>query len=342
MARKKKGRGSGKHTTNPTANEYVKKVTKPNPNGSRKAIVPAKTAPLKTPQAKPKTKVIHQLDALYNSIVLSKEKFNPEIKPEVFAQICACFLKEEPNETAGYFHWEQETNEIVWSWSDPEDNIQTSSHVIYGTARVRMAWDMEGRSGIPNGQWHTHPGMAVYWSTTDKESQLSFIAEMISNSPEGYYCFIVLDELDWLATRLIWKDGKIVSRESGKVHINGVPLSGVKHFVDTATYGYYPQTNWGKKKSTPWDQNLRPKELESGKELSEEERAEIDTKYKGDIPKEDAYYIELFNTFFIPLYEWDSLKEMIDQVYPGQYDDIINERVSWVWLRADYDYRWFA
>lgn len=331
MARRKKNRSSGQTIKTATASGFAKaKIASLNGSLNKKT-------PMHRTHKKYKVNAKPTAESLYNAIPVSGEKFNPEIDPIVFAQLCAWFSKEQPNETAGYFNWNEETNLIDWCWSDPNDSVQSGSHVIYGTAIVRMAWEADGNTGIPNGQWHTHPGLTVYWSTTDKESQLDFCSEITPYQPEGYFCFIVFDELDWLATKLVWKDGKIINREVGKVHINGVPLSGVETYHYQTSYSKFA-TSYSKPAGKVFTQPIQA----PASQFKVSENTEKDFEYKGQNPKDDAYYLELFTIFFVPLYDWPELYLVIEDMYPGQYEDIIDEKVSWNWLRGDYDSRFFT
>lgn len=227
---------------------------------------------------------------------------------------------------------------IDWVWADQKDNKQYGGSVDYGTAIMRMAWEADGNSGIPNGQWHTHPGLTVYWSPTDMESQLRFCVEIIDGGrPDGYFCFIVLDQLDWLATKMVWENGQIVYRENGKVQLNGVPLSGVTKAVYTYPYAGYGVT-YGNNYGTVFRGSNKQKQIQSTPTATVKQpeskvlRIPDEDQFKGDLPKDNNYYAKLFDMFFVPYFDWIELYIAIQAAFPGQYDDIVNESISWQWL----------
>lgn len=297
---------------------------------TRKPTPPAQVPPVKAPATGTSVVTVAKTQPpipevkTYDSLPVVPDKFNPTIHPTIFAQMCAWFVNEQPNETAGYFNWDEEKNLIDWCWYDPNDNIQSGGHVSYGTAKMRMAWAQSGESGIPNGQWHTHPGLSVFWSSEDKKGQIDFVNELTRFNPDGYFCFIVFDELNWLTTKIVWQDGKPTHRETGKVLVNDVALEKKSQTVKTYGVGHWgTYYDWNGDTRVP--ASSQTPVLKGGLPL------------KGKNPKLNSYYGDLFDTFLVEKFDWEELYLIIEEFYPGQYEDIINEVISWNWIRADFD-----
>ncbi len=290
--------------------------------------------------AKTKWKPTRVAQSPYKSIPVSKEKFEPDVHPQMFASMSAWFLQETPNETAGYFNWDEESNLIDWCWHD-EDAVKTSGHVVYGTAKMRMAWP---EAGIPTGQWHTHPGIGTFWSATDEKGQLEFLDALKEINPDGYFCFIVIDGLDWHCTKLVWKDGKAFERQNGKVHLNGVPLGG--RTKTTTTYGTRYGTGWNGYNYQDWQGNTHvpvkkaeePKgEVTQPVLIKDLKKAKTEDFYVPDAVKgeQDNEFDQLFDIFLVEHYDWPELYVIITEYYPDDYNQIVSGQISWDWIRKD-------
>jgi len=78
-----------------------------------------------------------------------------------------------------------------------------------------------------NLQWHTHPGMGAFWSSTDLGAHKSMLSDALDLSNSGSMHFLVYDFGDWLHRKYEWTNRNIIYAEeamkigSGEVKLDG-------------------------------------------------------------------------------------------------------------------------
>lgn len=284
---------------------------------------------------------------LYKKIP-AQDGLEVEIHPLVFASIMAKFVEERPDETAGYFDVNPNGNIIDWSFNDPSAD-GTGGHVDYGTAEALLAYmgAFGHDAGFPNGQWHTHPNLTPYWSSTDKKAQLKTVVELMRNNKTGFYYFMVMDKLDWLITKISWEDDKIVLAENGTVLLSGVKMEKrVRHTTVTTYYKggtHYDNLYRGGGGADDFQDDYWPywgagvKQLEGGNTVVVANNHKYDkhAAFKGDWSLINKDYYRLFDIFKVQKYDWNTLWNTIDSLYPDRYWEIVDSPHTWSGIKED-------
>lgn len=95
---------------------------------------------------------------------------------------------------------------------------------------------LEQTGEVINGQWHTHPGMRVFWSGTDENDQANTLKFAQAQVDSGIMYFLVCDGLDMKLRKVAWS-GESVSYWDGGIMIGGT--------VTRHTNKVYGGGNWG-------------------------------------------------------------------------------------------------
>jgi hypothetical protein len=157
-----------------------------------------------------------------------------------FAKMVGYLLDENVSEIAGFGYYDPKDG-IVWATLGDIDH-QSQGHVNAGSAKATIEALQAGYTEI-NMQWHTHPGMGVYFSETDKADQLKAVRIAANTQPLGSRMFIVFDKLDWLHNTYVWADHKIEGYYQGRITVGSSALN----YPNFSQYGQRaPQhkSNW--------------------------------------------------------------------------------------------------
>lgn len=286
------------------------------------------------------------------------DDFYPVIEDNVFASWIKSIVSDRDNETNGFFHYDEEKQRIVW-WGKAEEvkHATGASVASFGGKAIADALATIGQ--LPNGQWHTQPGMGVHYSSTDLRDQEESIKTAMKLRKDGRMYFIVIDEMTWRADFYEWKEGEVTDHHSGMVQFeDGTDLDfrfttsyvvGGSNWVQDKYGGYYQSyfDNWrskyDKKESKespaeevvygakPDDSPLDIDSLFSEYEMYEDgifypSKAECDL-YMGVQSKDHRYYNQLFEIFGVGKYDWQGLYYTIEAWYgEDSYTKIVNQR----------------
>jgi hypothetical protein len=283
------------------------------------------------PQAIP-PKPRHPKYAAYQATP-NEQDFYPKISNTVFWQMAGWLLRIQDTEIGGTFIYDAELDEITWAHLD-NNAVMTGGHVNSGRGEATAAALAAGH-GIPNGQFHTHPGFGSWFSGEDNDDQAEFVHDAAKINPDGYQVFIVFDQLSWRTTIAYWKDGKPHSRRSGYVQCQGNVLNFRSFRVATYKRGLRP---------TKEAQLLLPSEAETSEfgfvrngkqeELPGLDKVQVEDAnkwlYVGTWSDDDMDYEPLFNKFAIPVGDWKQLYDEINATYGfDNYRTIIERSDSW-------------
>jgi len=135
------------------------------------------------------------------------------IQPEDFVSLVNIFADVGQREVSGYMF--QEEGVVKWFfWS----GTGTAGNVINKAEDEVKAQIDAGKNGFwVNVQFHTHPGIGTFWSTTDLDNQYERV-DMMSDEDEMHV--IVFDGACWLV-RLFKKSEGVVSYKDGDMYIAG-------------------------------------------------------------------------------------------------------------------------
>lgn len=141
--------------------------------------------------------------------------FLPVVTEQAFHQMTTFLLEETMVEIAGLFHYNPKTNQITWFYRDYDS--QGSGGGVHSDSGPGLVAALLAGVGVPAGQWHTHPGFGTYWSGTDLTDQGRVVRNAMKMKPSGEVQFIVANALNWRCRRVVWQDGRVVSRQDGHV-----------------------------------------------------------------------------------------------------------------------------
>jgi len=184
---------------------------------------------------KSKVAVIDPNITAYSTIPVT-EPYDILIDNEVFWDIIQYIMDTPSVEIAGV-GFIDENEEIVWAMASDIDSSSVGH--VSSDSSLAIVEALQAGYGVPNLQWHTHPQMDAYFSGTDIRDQMVFIkGAMLANPDGGEHTFLVISELTWFISKIVWKDSKIIGRTEGYVVSNQVPLD-FRRRVDEDSIGYF-------------------------------------------------------------------------------------------------------
>lgn len=159
-------------------------------------------------------------------------EWNPTIGRETLVDCLAMFHRHsESKEIAGLFIWDEETDTI----SNFRMMAIDSNHgggVQSDTGLCITGYLIDGLP-TPNGQWHTHPGMTGFWSTTDYDDQMRDLlgggkdnrVGIVDFVPNGKKAYIVCGErawgMDWTCRLWTWENNELTGYVEGHPKLEG-------------------------------------------------------------------------------------------------------------------------
>lgn len=156
------------------------------------------------------------------------------ITAAAFLRIIEQLLDENNKEIAGFGVYDMKEEAIVWI-GDADIETHSATHVKSGVAPATLAALDAGYEGV-NVQWHTHPGMAAYFSSTDMTDQFETMTSTLKgDEKEGVRVFIVGDKLYWRHATYFFKDGKCDGYYTGYLQVGGSLLN----YGSYSSYGNY-------------------------------------------------------------------------------------------------------
>ena len=157
----------------------------------------------------------------FNSIPKSTAPLRIDIAPECYVEMML-MRTQDSDEIAGFGVLDSEYK-LVWTGA-AELDTHSGGHVASNSGEATIAALMGGH-GVPNLQWHTHPGLSAYFSHTDKGDQAQFIMDAMTISKSGEYTFLCFDTLDWVVSKIKWEDGVATEIRNGSCYLNGVKMA---------------------------------------------------------------------------------------------------------------------
>jgi len=146
--------------------------------------------------------------------------FNLSLPNNIYVFFLNSLTVDYPKESAGF--GQVEDGEVVWGWWD-KDAKGNGGGVVSSQGRGLVAAIQAGRR--INMQWHTHPSMSTFWSTTDQTDQEELMDGVIKNEPSGEFTFLVFNHKNFRLRRFFWEDYKVSLIQEGCATSNGIPLS---------------------------------------------------------------------------------------------------------------------
>lgn len=291
--------------------------------------------------------------------------FAPTVTEEAYHQFVEMLLQEHQIEIAGIFHLNEADDTIDWFWRDQAS--KGSGGGVHSDDGQGIVAAMLAGVGIPNGQWHTHPGFGTFWSGTDLTDQGATVRDAMQIATTGTTYFIVANALNWRIRKVSWVDGKINQTQDGHVlRWDGYPLN----YADkgrstsspvTATYPYGYGLNGGSRRVA--DRVGRPAdEIVHGYGYGDDDNYKLYWQERGNRPNRDHLedrhdhehplllpaavgqavrqdavvwavpginYGPLFDRFNVEEGEWDFLQTSVNRVYPGLFPEIMAHPELW-------------
>jgi hypothetical protein len=188
--------------------------------------------------------------------------------------------------------------------------------------------------GVPNGQFHTHPGFGSFFSGEDDSDQAEFVYDAAKISPNGSQIFIVFDQLSWRVTRATWRDGKPLKRESGYVRCGDHILN----FRSYRTIVYKKGAKVGKSSPLLLPSKTETEDFGFVREPAQPPLPTLEPPpvpddrwlYIGSWSDNDDDYQSLFDKFAVPMGQWRQLYNEINASYGfAHYASIIENKDIW-------------
>jgi hypothetical protein len=302
-----------------------------------------------------KKHALHPAVKAYRALEKIEEQFQPTIDESVFIQMLGYITGEQTNEIAGHGVFDEESNQIIWIHKD-EDAVESAGHVNSSSGPATVAALIAGHDP-PNLQWHTHPGMGVFWSTTDERDQMELILDASKLTPAGCRYFLVLDQLKWRIDKIAWENGEPKSRQKGFVRVNDnlvLDYGQRRTYVRKKGKSYSHGGNWwsGKKKKAAPGITVSDEDLdEMAKEIAHIDTPPIwlDTPFADDADfmpwweqlendannfmgswsQDEESYRPLFEIADVEFGDWKALCRAIDKSIPGYAWLIIDDPGTW-------------
>lgn len=229
-----------------------------------------------------------------------KQEWNPLIAPETLMELHLHMIDANPQECAGLFYYNEETNTIEWFGRD----IQALEFggFVENSMDYPMALAVAQIGKLPNGHWHTHPLFSSFWSGTDTNQQ----GQMMAGYDEFYF--------------LVWSGAALRARHIKRV--GGAVL--IRDGFAITTYNDKPlrlaeAARWtvGKARSVKTTKATEVPYGVSGELSPEGERA----LYMGQWSSNDKAYDVLFDHYAVPKYEWGKLRARVMSRFPDSDDN---------------------
>lgn len=262
------------------------------------------------------------------------EDFYPYISGEIFWKLTGWLMVNQVVEIAGAAVWDEESNEITWVGIDNESE-GSAGHVISNSAELTTQALMAGH-GVPNVQWHTHPGFTTFFSSTDEADQVRFVQDAARVKDKGYHIFMVVNQLSWRLTMVEWERGVAVRKRNGHVVVkdNNTVLD-----FDSRSYAKYyreestePRTNYLGQTFTRNEEGVYV--IENYGHLQQPTTFGWEKSlYVGTWSDDEKEYEYLFDLMGVPLGKWSELYYAIADTYGiSAYRTIIEDKQTWSYL----------
>jgi len=257
------------------------------------------------------------------------EPFDIEMSGDTFFQFIGWFMDTEWDEIAGEFVWDEKTNQIIWAAKIARAKEEPGHVTSYSAETTNQALNEVGR--VPNGQWHTHPGFSSFHSGEDKTNMMEFVEDAMLWTPVGFHLFIVHNGLNWNVCRIDWKDGLAVSKRSGTIIVNGVPLKfrrtkrvyKYKKYEkpETSAASYVQPRPWhGNGKVQKVEQVVVPPPNKDDKQIAiYDAKDDPNWSFRGYWSNDDKDYEYLFDILGVDHYNWKMLHDVIGEIYGLKY-----------------------
>lgn len=157
----------------------------------------------------------------FKAIPKAAEPLRIDVSPECYIDMML-MRTQDSSEIAGFGVVNGE-GELVWT-AAAELDTNSGAHVKSNSAEATIAGILSGY-GVPNLQWHTHPGLSAYFSVTDETDQAQFIMDAMEISKSGEYVFLCFDTIDWVVSRVRWDDGVATEIAHGHCYLKGVKMA---------------------------------------------------------------------------------------------------------------------
>lgn len=280
-----------------------------------------------------KKKPVHEKYTTYRSVKIDKEELIVPVSEEVFFQMCQWELDNSGKEIGGAFVYDPE-NGIVWAHKDDQAD-ERPGHVESSTGEATVQALLAGY-GIPNGQFHTHPGFSAYFSGEDVSDQAEFLWDAMKVNPAGYHLFMVFDQLQWRIRKVEWRDGKVHRIQDGWARVRDMNLDFDKWQATSS------KTTWDYATRTPekwWHQPLLLTDGISTIQVVDDEPDELDIYlpawdegrfFRGAWSDNDEDYRGLFDIFGLQVGQWSVLyDEIADYFGTHRFQEIVDNPELW-------------
>lgn len=159
-----------------------------------------------------------------------------ELPLEVYRGMLRWLSYNSPKECAGFA--EVINERVTWAWWDKEARM-TGGSVDSSQGRGLVAALMSGKT--VNLQWHTHPSLEAYWSSTDVRDQHKLIGELIdekTGSPFGEYFVIVFNSENFVVRKFVWENHQVTLIHDGHCTLGGTVLNKPRHTYPSGAWSY--------------------------------------------------------------------------------------------------------
>jgi len=194
----------------------------------------------KMPWATPKKAKPNPLNTQWGKVNVGKDIgmliMSPAIFTEMTAHLCNGISDAGAHDEIAGFGYLDENDSLVWTYRD-EEAVGSAAHVESGDGKATVDALVAG-FGVPNFQWHTHPGFDPNPSGVDTANMMRHINTAMKVSESGQYTYAVISALDWHVLRIRWEDGKI-TRNRLEAIVVAEKDSSMKPFVLS-----YPEKNY--------------------------------------------------------------------------------------------------